>query len=75
MPRESGLLKKGDPVLGIFFLVGQFDHECEIMIIIRKSMPKMILTWTLAQESSKITKADDNHQDFHDKDHFDQYDQ
>jgi hypothetical protein len=44
MPRESGLLKRGDPVLGIFFLVDQFDDKCEIMIRIRISMPRMILT-------------------------------
>ncbi len=37
-------------------------------------MPKIILTWTFSQVSSKIMKAADDHQDFHDKDNFDQYD-
>jgi hypothetical protein len=58
------MLKKGFSALVYFSLHDhdlELDHECKIMIIIRKGMPKMILTWTFAPVASKITKTDDDH--------------
>jgi hypothetical protein len=38
--------------------MAELDHECEIMIIIRIGMPRVILAWTLAPVASKNTKTD-----------------